>query len=165
MKKLLGLTFLLLGFVYQCIGQSKEIMMEKRHILQPHSDSTSNLLIIKGRAHILPITMILDDRDTFVLLSPRIAYISRVSYKTFLLKNIPKGDHKVFVSSNKFRRFKDSLNYTFHFQADGNRKTVLEELPKLRYNDTIQFFRGIGIAIEATIASAMIYLAAYGGTK
>jgi hypothetical protein len=151
MKKQFGLLILLFGLIYNCHGQSKTITDKKEHELQTQSNATSNLLILKRRASIIPMTLILDDRDTFLLIGKQVSKRTTVYQRSFLIKNIPQGDHKIHVSCQKVRRFKDSLNYTFYFQSNGNGNTQQKWLPKLRYNNRTQILRGILYSIDAAI--------------
>jgi hypothetical protein len=152
MKKQLSLTILLFSLVYCCNGQSKTITTEKQYELQANSDSTSNLFILKRRAIVLPmITLILDDQDTFIIAAKKINKYLQFNHNTFLLNNIPKGDHKIVFLSKKIRKYKDSLNDTFYFKADGNGKIITHKLPKLRFNNAIQFFRGFVYTYYTTI--------------
>jgi len=151
MKKQLSLTILLFSLVYCCNGQSKRITTKIQYELQANSDSTSNLLILKRRASNLPITLILDDRDTIILAEKVIAKYLQIHQSTFLLNNISKGDHKIVFLSKKIRKFKDPLNDTFYFKADGNGKTITHKLPKLRFNNAIQIGRGFVCTFYAAI--------------
>jgi hypothetical protein len=99
--------------------------------------------------------MVLDDRDTFFLVPKRIE-------NNFLLQNIPIGEHKVFVSSKKVRKYKDSLNYTFHFQADGTGRTLQQKLPKLRYNNATPIANGFAYTNCAALVSLLVVAAQYG---
>jgi len=157
MKKQLSFTILLISLVYCCNGQSKTITTKKQYELQANSDSTSNLFILKRRAIDLPmITLILDDRDTIILAVKVIINYLQVPQSTFLLKNIPKGDHKIVFLSKKIRKYKDSLNDTFYFKADGNGKTITHKLPKLRFNNAIQIMNGVAY----TFCGAIVVLLA-----
>jgi hypothetical protein len=141
MKKHFGLILIVFGFIYNCPGQTKTIIRKNHYELQSNSDLTCDLQVVKGRS--MMFTMILDDRDTFSL-RPR-----RFATSIFRLKNIPKGDHKIVFINNE-KRFKDSLNYTFQFQSNGNRETIKLMLPKRRYNNRIQVVHGFAYAIDAT---------------
>ena len=140
MKKQIGLIFLLFGFIYASYGQSKTMIRKNQYELQSNSDSTSNLFIDKGRSLIF--TMIIDELDTFNL-KPRFTKYN------FLLKNIPKGEHKIVFINNE-KGFKDSLNYTYHFNANGDGGTVKMKLPKRKYNTVTKLGIGLAYAIEAT---------------
>lgn len=163
MKKQIGLILILFGFIYNCSGQTKTITEKKEYELQHNSDSTNNLLILKGRRALnIPVTLILDDRDTFMLIGKQISKRFIVYQSDFLLKNIPIGEHKMHISSKKVRKYKDSLNYTFNFQADGTGRTLQQKLPKLRYNNVTQFFRGFAYTIDAALLSLFVVAAQYG---
>jgi hypothetical protein len=140
MKKHICLVLIVFGFVYNCTGQSKTIIRKNQYTLHTNSDLTCDLQVAKGRSKTF--TMILDDLDTFSL-KPRFAK------SIFLLKNIPKGDHKiVFIDNHK--GFKDSLNYKFQFQSNGNGEIIKLKLPKRRYSNINQVGIGLSYAIDAT---------------
>jgi hypothetical protein len=163
MKKQLALIFLLFTFVYNCNGQTKTITTKKQYELQTNSDSTSNLLILKRRAIDLPmITSILDDRDTIILAVKVINKYLKAPQSTFLLKNIPKGDHKIVLLGKNNRLFKDSLTDTFYFKATGNGKTIKHKLPNLRFNNANQIMLGVTYTFCGAI---VVLLATYRGPQ
>jgi len=152
MKKIMVLAFLLIFLAASTTAQT--IIRKNQFKLQPKVDSTTNLLIQKGR--ISDFTMIIDKQDTLVV-SPIFAT------RNFVLKNIPKGEHTITFLRNKSWPFKDSLNHTFQFTAEGSGNKAKKRLPKLRYNNTVQTVAGFFYAVEiATVTAFFIIIADWG---
>ncbi len=144
MKKIQTLFIMIICFTISATAQT--LIRKNKYELTTNSDSTSNLLISKGR--VLNFTMIIDNQEA-------INVIPIFSTKTFELKNIPKGDHSITFIRPKSWPLKDSMNYTYQFTADGTKNRIKTSFPKMRFNNTVQstraFIYSLGIATVTAI--------------
>lgn len=134
------------------IGATAQTLIRKnKYELTSNADSTSNLLISKGR--VINFTMIIDNQEP-------INVFPVVSVKTFELKNIPKGDHSITFIRPKSWPLKDSMNYTYQFTADGTNNRMKTSFPKMRFNNTVQSTRAFLYSLEIAAVTALIIIAA-----